>query len=232
MLEKETKRITEALRLPIIFTLVIWLVHIVKVVFGLRLGIYGVFPRAVDGLRGILFSPLIHGDFPHLISNTVPFFLLAFMMAYFYKRIMILSFTLIYLLTGAAVWVFGREVYHIGASGVVYGMLAFVFWSGIFRRNLKSIILALVVTIAFSGYLAGIVPGQEGISWESHLLGALAGIFVSFLFKGMTEKDEEPKADPWAHELTEGQTFMFEKDIFDKTRVEREQEVKDKWMDF
>jgi len=91
------------------------------------------------------------------------------------------SFFMIYIITGFSVWLFGRSVYHIGASGVVYGLISFIFWSGVFRRNLKSIVLALIVIILYSGYLGGIVPNKEGISWESHLLGGIVGIVVASL---------------------------------------------------
>ncbi len=114
---------------------------------------------------------------------------------------------------------FGRSVYHIGASGVVYGLVSFIFWSGIFRRNIKSIVLALIVTILYSGYLQGIIPFQEGISWESHLLGGITGILVAFLFKGIIEADEE-KNNPWENESTD-KTPYFAGDTFDMTRNER-----------
>jgi len=129
------------------------------------------------------------------------------------------SFIFIYLLTGAAVWLFGRSVYHVGASGVVYGLVSFIFWSGVFRRNIKSIVLALIVTILYSGYLQGIIPFQEGISWESHLLGGLVGIFVAFLFKGIIENDEEA-TNPWQDESTDTQRY-FPEDVFDMTKEER-----------
>lgn len=127
---------------------------------------------------------------------------------------------MVYFLTGAAVWMFGRSVYHIGASGVVYGLISFIFWSGVFRRNIKSIVLALIVTILYAGYLEGIVPMKEGVSWESHLLGAIAGIFVAFFLKGLIERDEEIR-DPWANESEEPTAYFFPRDVFEMTRAER-----------
>ncbi len=143
------------------------------------------------------------------------------------------SFVFIYLLTGFSVWLFGRSVYHIGASGVVYGLVSFIFWSGIFRRNIKSIVLALIVTILYSGYLQGIVPFQEGISWESHLLGGIVGIIVAFLFKGIIEQDEE-QPDPWANESTD-QEYYLARDTFEMTKEERriaeEKAAYEKWLE-
>jgi len=127
---------------------------------------------------------------------------------------------MVYLLTGAAVWLFGRSVYHIGASGVVYGLISFIFWSGVFRRNIKSIVLALIVTILYAGYLEGIVPLKEGVSWESHLLGAIAGIFVAYFLKSLIEREEEIR-DPWANESNEPTEYYLARDTFEMTRSER-----------
>jgi membrane associated rhomboid family serine protease len=229
-LKKEAQKFIEAIQFPIIFVILMWVVHLFKVAFQLSLGGYGVYPRAVDGLKGILLSPLIHGDFHHLISNTVPIFALSVMIFLFYRKIAFQSFILIYLLTGLAVWLFARPVYHIGASGVVYGLVSFVFWNGIFRRNVKSIALALIVTTLYSGYFLGILPNQPGISWESHLFGGIVGILVSFLFKSSIEKDEEVKENPWLSEASEQPRNYLDPEVFEKTRQEklRKQEEQDR----
>ena len=181
------------------------------------------FPREFFGLRGIVFAPLIHDDLRHLISNSAPIFLLAVMIMYFYRRVAVRSMLMIYLLTGVAVWLFGRRVFHIGASGVVYGLVSFVFWTGIFRRSLKSIILALIVTFLYSGYFLGILPNQEGISWESHLLGGLVGIFTAYWYKEEIEADEQKEPPAWGNE-PENQSFFLDRDVFEKTKEERERE--------
>jgi len=145
------------------------------------------------------------------------------MCLFFYRKVAFSSIFLIYLLTGIGVWAFGRaHVFHIGASGVVYGLVSFVFWTGIFRRNLKSVVLALMVTILYSGYFLGILPNQEGISWESHLIGGIVGILVAFLFKNSIEIDEH-KEDPWLNE-DEKPDYFLPRDIFEKTKEERKRE--------
>jgi membrane associated rhomboid family serine protease len=111
---------------------------------------------------------------------------------FFYRRISFPALFLIYFLTGSLVWLFGRQVFHIGASGVIYGLVAFVFWLGIFRRNIRSIALAILVGFYYGSMILGIFPGQEGISWESHLLGAISGMITAFLFKN-TEEEEDYK---------------------------------------
>lgn len=145
------------------------------------------------------------------------------MLFYFYKRIAWQAFSMIYLLTGVAVWGLGRgDVVHVGASGVVYGLVAFVFWSGIFRRNIKSIILALIVLMYYGSMFVGIFPGKEGISWESHLLGALAGIFAAFWYKNKKENDEAPPRYSWEDEApAQDDTFFLDRDVFEKTKAER-----------
>jgi membrane associated rhomboid family serine protease len=199
---------------------VLWLVHILKITTDYNFGQYGVFPREWSGMKGILFAPFIHGDFKHLISNSVPLLVLTTILIYFYRKVALPVFVIIYILTGFTVWMFARRSYHIGASGVVYGLVSFIFWSGVFRRNIRSIVLALVVTILYSGYFAGIVPGEDGISWESHLFGAIAGLIVAFLVKGVVE-DEDIKIDPWADEHLEPERYYLPRDTFEKTKAQR-----------
>ena len=220
MKEKTVKAI-EALRFPFFFIVLMWAVHLFKAATGFRLASLGIFPRDVSGLKGIITAPLIHGDWQHLISNTVPLAALTAIIFLFYRRVAVKSFLIIYLLTGLGVWLMARSVYHIGASGIVYGLVSFVFWSSVFRRSFKSIALALVILVMYSGYFLGIVPGEEGISWESHLYGAVAGIIVSWFFKNALEQDEIPR--PLLDEEPSDE-FLLPRDAFERTRSEREQE--------
>lgn len=217
-------RLAQSLRFSFTLVALIWVIHLLQVLLGIELGMLGVYPREVFGLRGVVFSPLLHADWAHLMSNTPPLFVLTTMIFFFYRRIALPSFFMIYVLSGLAVWGFGRSVFHIGASGVVYGLVAFVFWSGIFRRSLKSIALALIVVFYYGSMIIGIFPGQEGISWESHLLGAVIGAFVAYWYKSEIEKDEKKPTYSWENEQQlPGQSF-FEQDTFEKTRAERERE--------
>ncbi len=213
-----------SLLIPAQFVLLLWAIHLIQVILGLDLGMYGVYPRTVIGLRGVLFSPLLHSGWAHLFANTPPLFFLSVMIMLFYRRVAIPAFIMVYLLTGLAVWGFGRGVFHIGASGVVYGLVAFVFWNGIFRRNLKSIALALIVVFYYGSMFMGILPGQEGISWESHLLGGLVGIFTAYWFRDRIEKDEEKKVYSWEKEPELPPKSFLDNDIFEKTKDERRRE--------
>ncbi|HJW29426.1 MAG TPA: rhomboid family intramembrane serine protease, partial [Saprospiraceae bacterium] len=176
--------------------------------------------RRVEGLPGILTAPLIHGGWEHLFYNSVSFFLLSAVLFSFYPRIALRSFILLYIMSGLGVWIFAQpNSYHIGASGIVYGMVSLVFWNGIFRRNVKSIVLALIVLMVYAGFFSGIFPGKEGVSWESHLLGAIAGIFLAWWYRKEIEADEVPP--PPVEEEEEEKQYYLPRDTFDMTLEER-----------
>ena len=212
----------DSLILPLFGAILMWVIHLISFVGGYDLFYLGVLPKNFSGLIGVITAPFIHGDFQHLTSNTLPFIFLSWMITYFYKDIAIKSILMIYILTGLAVWGFAREVYHIGASGVVYGLVAFVFWSGVFVKDIRSIVLSMIVTVLYSGMFFGIVPNQEGISWESHLYGALVGIFVAFVMKLQIEP--EKKYDDWEEEDEADKTYHLPRDVFEKTKAERARE--------
>ncbi|MEZ4906728.1 MAG: rhomboid family intramembrane serine protease [Saprospiraceae bacterium] len=121
-----------ALKPAVLFVSVMWISHLIKVIGHFNWNIYGIYPREVDGLFGIIAAPFLHSNFQHLFSNSIPMFFMITLIYLFYNGIATLSILSIYVLTGISVWLFGRSVYHIGASGVVYGLISFVFWSGVF----------------------------------------------------------------------------------------------------
>jgi len=213
----------QAIRFPLLFVGFMWLVHIIKVFGHFDWNRYGVHPREIDGLLGIILSPLLHSSFQHLFSNSIPLFLMMTLIMLFYPRVAKLSFFTIYILTGVSVWFLARSVYnthplyHIGASGVVYGLISFVFWSGVFRKNFRSIILSVVIVFLYSGYIAGVFPGKPGISWESHLLGALVGILVAFIVRNVEEEHEKAdKRRELEYEEPYEESYFFDRDIFDR----------------
>ncbi len=220
-----SQRLRNSLYWPGLMVVVLWVIQLVNVLLGGMLGRLGVFPRDPEGLIGIVTSPLIHGDWGHLMSNTPPLFVLAALLFFFYPRVATTSFFMIYLLTGVTLWLFGRPVYHIGASGVIYGLVAFIAWNGLFRRNLKAIALALVVVFYYGGMFLGILPGQPGISWEGHLFGALAGIFTAYYFKDEIETDEERKPASWELEDPQPEEPFLDPHTFSKNKKERERDA-------
>lgn len=207
---------------PVSFVGLLLAIHLLQEITGLDLRRLGVFPRHLEGLPGILTSPLIHGSWEHLFYNSVSFLMLGAVIFWFYPRIALKSIFWLYLLSGFGVWIFAQpNSFHIGASGVVYGMVSLVFWNGIFRRNLKSIVLALIILMLYAGFFGGIVPGKEGVSWESHLLGAIAGIVLAWLYRNDIEPDEIPEP---VHEIEEPEEkeYFLPRDTFDMTLRQRQ----------
>jgi membrane associated rhomboid family serine protease len=182
--------------IPLTFPVVMWMVYLISLSLNLDLGRMGILPRDMIGILGIISGPIVHANFSHLLSNTMPLLILGWTIFFFYSKVSYKAFIVIYVLTGLLVWLFAREVYHIGASGIVYGLVSFLFFSGIFRRDNKSIAIALIVTFLYGGIVWGVLPGQKGISWESHLFGGIAGIITAFIFRKI---DPQKKYD-WEDE--------------------------------
>ncbi|WP_017731695.1 rhomboid family intramembrane serine protease [Nafulsella turpanensis] len=181
------------------FTILLWLVKGLEYAVGLDFGFFGILPRTLSGTMGIITAPLIHGDILHLLSNTFPLLLLGVSVFYFYDKIALEVFGWIYFMSGFWVWMAARDAYHIGASGIVYGLVAFLFFSGLFRRDTRSLAISLVVIFLYGGMLHGIFPTNQEISWESHLLGALAGSFCAFFYRNVKLRE---RSDAMADEET------------------------------
>ncbi|WP_163323889.1 rhomboid family intramembrane serine protease [Draconibacterium mangrovi] len=181
--EMEKKIFFHSLLFPALFVLLLWIVKIVELSSGLSFVEFGIFPRHINGLQGILFSPFIHSDFSHLISNSLPFFILGFMLIYFYRRISYRIFFLLYILSGISTWFMGREAWHIGASGVVYALAAFHFVSGIIRSDVRLLTLSAIVVFLYGGLVWGLLPIRPEISWEGHLSGAIFGVALAFYYR-------------------------------------------------
>jgi membrane associated rhomboid family serine protease len=162
---------------------ILWLIKLFELEFNLDFSTWGILPRDITGLRGIIFSPLIHADFKHLIANTIPFFILTFSLFFFYRKSSYIIFILIYLFTGVFVWLGGREAMHIGASGLIYGLAAFLFMSGIIGYNIRLLTISMIVALIYGGLFWGIFPIKPEISWESHLWGGISGFGLAFFFR-------------------------------------------------
>lgn len=196
---QNSKDFFRKLIIPLTLPIVLWLIHLITYLFDIYPFKLGILPRNINGLVGILTSPLIHGSFSHLLSNTAPLILMGIGIFYFYEKVVYRVFTIIYLGTGLLVWIFAREVYHIGASGIIYGFVSFLFFSGIFRKDNRSIALALIVIFLYGGLIWGVLPVEKGVSWESHLFGAIVGIIAAFIFR----KVDPPKRYEWEDEKSD-----------------------------
>jgi len=181
----ESKKDVSKILTPLFFPIAMWIVFLLSFLLNEDFSRMGLLPRNLVGLLGIVTSPLIHADFSHIFSNTIPLIILGWIIFSVYPKLSYLLFVFIYLLTGLLVWIFARQVYHIGASGLVYGFVSFLFFSGIFRRDNKSIALALVITFLYGGLVWGMIPGLKGISWESHLFGAITGLLAAYMFRNI-----------------------------------------------
>ncbi len=178
------KKLLLSMIIPGIFVFFMWLIKIIEILFNLDLSQLGIYPLSVRGLPGIVFSPFIHADFNHLFSNSLPLFCLSVALFYFYSEVALKVFIWTFFLTGFLVWVAGREAWHIGASGLVYGLASFLFFSGIIRRYFRLIALSLLIVFLYGSMVWGLFPGiYKNVSWESHMLGFFSGVVLAIWFR-------------------------------------------------
>ena len=184
-------RFKYAVRFVLISITLLWSVKALELTSQFDFSEYGIFPRTLKGSMGIFLAPFIHGNVFHLISNTFPLIFLGIGLFYFYHKIAWQVILAIYLMSGFWVWIAAREAYHIGASGVIYGLIFFMLLSGFIRKNTRSLAISFVVILLYGGNMfLGIIPMDNGVSWESHLMGAIAGTFLAIYFRS-TELDDE-----------------------------------------
>ena len=158
-----------------------WAVYSVEFFYSMDLGWLGIKPRTVSGLIGVFAAPLVHGNLAHLVSNTLPLLFLGSILFYFYPRIGNVVFLRCYFVTNVLVWLLSPRVsYHIGASGLIYGLSSFLIFFGLLRLDFWSLLIALVVFVMYGGIFYGVFPGSPHVSWESHLAGALVGMVSAF----------------------------------------------------
>jgi membrane associated rhomboid family serine protease len=166
----------KSIAFPARLIFIMWTVFFIEWFFGISLNMFGILPRQPFSLIGIFTAPLIHGDIVHLISNTFPLFFLLSLLFYFYNLIALRVLLHCYFLPGLLVWLFGRPSFHIGASGLIYGIAAFLMFFGFFRKDFKSLTISFVILVLYGGIFYGVLPVQPGVSWESHLAGAVVGL--------------------------------------------------------
>ncbi len=159
----------------------IWIAWLGAWLLGWSMDDLGVRPRHWHGLVGVLSAPFAHASFEHLMSNTLPFGLLATLTLYCYPRAARLALPLIWILSGLGVWLFARDSVHVGASGITHGLMFFLFVMGLIRRDRLAVVTSLVVFFLYGGMLLSVLPGEERISFEYHLAGAIAGVLAAFV---------------------------------------------------
>lgn len=170
--------------LPILFIMVIWGVYWLDWRDFLQLYQYGVLPRTFVGLRGIVFSPFLHGGLKHLYNNSIALFVLLIMLQVFYKQQMWRVLILGILLSGFGTWLIGRESYHIGASGLIYFLVSFMFFKGMQTKHFRLIALSLLIVVLYGSTIWYMFPDvEDDISWEGHLSGFVMGLLTTFFIE-------------------------------------------------
>ncbi|MEH6587087.1 MAG: rhomboid family intramembrane serine protease [Halioglobus sp.] len=170
------------------FAALIWALKLFEFALGVNFYELGVYPRTQSGLLGVITAPLIHGSWEHLIGNTLPLVLLGSMLLYGYPRSRFFALAGIWLLSGTGVWLFARSSFHFGASGLTHGIFFYLFVGGILRRDRRSAALLMVAFYMYGGMLLTILPGDPGISFESHFFGALSGALLAYAFRNWDPK--------------------------------------------
>lgn len=200
----EWRKLKIALFITIYMLLFVWLAFLIQLQFDDRLQELGILPRKWYSIGNFVISPLLHGSITHLVNNTIAFFVLLLVGFYFYGGV-ILRVVVGGVASGILVWIFGRESYHIGLSGVCYTLASFLFISGIVRRNVSLMAISLLVAFWESGMIWGMVPSLNeplNISWEGHLFGAVVGFGLAIVFR-----HHGPPNDPVPEDLEDDDSF-------------------------
>lgn len=207
----------EVVWVPLAFALFIWLVFWFELRFGYNFTPFGVLPRNPKGLIGVIFSPFIHSTLSHLWHNTIPAVVLTGGLFYFYRGVAWKVLGILVLGAGVGTWLIGREAYHIGASGVIYGLASFLFFKGIWSKNFRLTAFSLIVVFLYGSLIWGTLPLQEGMSWEGHLSGFITGTVLAFVIRSKIAKptkyawedqDYNPEEDPFLRQFDADGNFI------------------------
>ncbi|MGH8608324.1 MAG: rhomboid family intramembrane serine protease [Gammaproteobacteria bacterium] len=191
--EKPSLRVVALAVSGVIYAL--WLIRITDDMFALELYRWGICPRELSRLTGLLLGPLIHGSTVHLFVNTLPLFVLGTAIVYVYPRSARIAIPVMVLGSGIGVWLFGRATYHIGASGLAHGLIFFLFAMGVLRRDRPSMALSMLVFFLYGGMVWSIFPQEPGVSFESHFFGGVIGLALAFVLRHHDPAPPEKKYD-------------------------------------
>lgn len=220
--ETEKKIFKYSFLIPLSIVIIFWVVKLVENLYQLDFTTYGILPLQPEGLPGILLSPFIHSSYQHLLSNSIPFLILTFALLYFYRNLAYRIFMLIYILSGICVWLGGRDAWHIGASGIVYGLASFLFFSGVFRRDANLLTIGIIVVFLYGSMFWGIFPIKPEISWESHLWGAASGLLLAYYYRHQGPVRPIPT---WENEPDEEDSDTQEEEVGEESTQEYKETV-------
>ena len=182
----EKRQLLRAIRIPLLLVSIMWIIQILSYFLHIDFHCLGIYPRHLNGLQGVFTTIFVHGDFSHLISNTVPLFLLASALFLYYPEFALRLIIYLTLLTGFYVWLIGRENWHIGASGLVYALAFFHITSALLRKEMRLLAFSLLVIFLYGGMVWGFFPEffpKQNISFESHIMGAITGFIFAFRYR-------------------------------------------------
>ncbi len=179
--------------IPTIYIVSIWVIYWIEINFGFNFNKFGVFPRDLVGFRGVFLTHFIHSDVSHLFNNSIPLFVLLVSLFYFYKDVAFKVLLLGGFFTGFLTWIIARESFHIGASGIVYLLFSFVFFSGIIKKHYRLVALSLIIIFLYGSMIWYVLPIKDGMSWEGHLSGFLTGFIFAIIKrkKGIVKKEHQ-----------------------------------------
>ena len=217
--ESKLKISTKVFIVPVVYVVAIWLIYWIEIYYSFNFNKYGVYPRTLEGFRGVFLTHFIHSDTNHLFNNSIPLFVLLCSLFYFYKDVALKILLYGGFFTGLITWVIARDSYHIGASGIVYLLFSFVFFSGIIRKHFRLVALSLIIIFLYGSMIWYVLPIKEGMSWEGHLSGFITGFLFAFIFrkKGIVKKE---------HQFTETEFDLLfdENGNFSPPKIEEEQD--------
>jgi len=203
-----------AVKLVFGFVVVMWSVFLFELFVQIDLSQFGLRPRSASGLLGLVTTPLLHGSLAHIVSNSLPLFVGGVAMLFLYPNSATRALPMIYVGSAALAWLFARPSIHIGASGLVYGLLAYVFVSGMIRRDLRSVGVSLMIFFFYGSMIWGVLPLERATSWELHISGLAIGVLLAIAYRSWDRppmkrydwEDESPDDDdpdddrPWRRE--------------------------------
>lgn len=170
--------------IPTLLLMIVWSVFLLEDKYNLKLTQLGIYPRTLSGLKGIVFSPFLHGDINHIASNSVPLFVLTLALIYFYRDLSLKVLVYGILLSGMITWIIGRNSYHIGASSLIYVLVSFIFLKGLMTKYYRLMALSLTVVMIYGGMVWYVFPEVDNkISWEGHLAGLITGFIFAVYYK-------------------------------------------------
>lgn len=220
MKPEEKKKLYNALLITISFLLVCWALFLSDELLGADIKHFGLRPRKVEGLIGIVSVHFLHSNWEHILNNTWAFFTLNLYFFFFYRSVAYKTFPIMLIASAALLWLWGRDGNHIGASVVIYSLSSFLFFSGLFRKSLPLMAVSGLVVFSYGSMLWGIFPIRPEMSWEGHLAGGVVGLLISYYYR-----EEGPQRKKYQWELDEErEQRVFEATTYEEITLEEAEE--------